>query len=141
MAKDKRDLLDVLKAELAFLEKGGYQVTARVPWRPQFLFQDSPTCLNCDPSEPQRPCSDCVLVRLLPEKLREKKIACRYIPLNEHGETIDSFYRSATQEELEASFSRWLRTTITRLEQEKAESLRACEHPKVHVRATFAARH
>ena len=139
MAKDKRDLLDVLKAELAFLEKGGYRITARVPWRPQFLFQDSPTCLNFDPAELQKPCSECVLAQLLPEKLRDKKIACRYIPLNERGETIDSFYRSGTQEELEAAFSQWLKTTITRLEQEKAESLRASEHPEVHVRATFAA--
>jgi hypothetical protein len=141
MAKDKRDLLDVLKAELAFLEKGGYQVTARVPWRPQFLFQDSPTCVNFDPTEPQRPCSDCILMQLLPEKLRDKKIACRYIPLNEQGETIDHFYRSGTQEELEAAFSRWLKTTIARLEQEKAESWGASEHREVHVRASFAAHH
>jgi hypothetical protein len=81
------------------------------------------------------------LVQLLPEKLRDKKIACRYIPLNERGETIDHFYRSGTQEELETAFSQWLKTTITRLEQEKAESLRASEHPEVHVRASFAARH
>lgn len=138
MSNDKRDLLDVLKAELAFLEKGGYRITARVPWRPQFLFQDSPTCLNFDPTEPQRPCSDCVLMQLVPENFRGKKIACRYIPLSERGETIDSFYRSGTQEELEAAFSRWLKTTITRLEQEKAESLRASERPEVRVRATFA---
>jgi hypothetical protein len=141
MAKDKRDLLDVLKVELAFLEKGGYQVTARVPWRPQFLFQDSPTCLNFDPAEPQRPCSDCVLVQLLTEKLRGNRIACRYIPLSARGETIDSFYRSGTQEELEAAFSQWLNTTITRLEQEKAENWGASEHREVHVRASFAARH
>lgn len=141
MTKDNRDLLDVLKAELNFLGKGGYRNTARVPWRPQFLFQDSPSCLNFNPAEPQRPCSDCVLVQLLPEKLRDKKIACRYIPLNERGETIDSFYRSGTQEELEAAFSRWLKTTIARREEEKAENLRASEHPEVHVRATFAARH
>lgn len=141
MAKDKRDLLDVLKAELAFLEKGGYRITARVPWRPQFLFQDSPTCLNFDPAELQKPCSECVLVQLLPEKLRDKKIACRYIPLNEYGETIDSFYRSGTQEELEVSFSRWLKTTIARLEEEKAESSRTSGHPEVHVHAKFAAHH
>lgn len=141
MAKDKRELLDVLKAELAFLEKGGYEVTARVPWRPQFLFQDSPTCMNFDPGELQRPCSECVLVQLLPEKLREKKIACRYIPLNESGETIDSFYRSGTQEELEASFSRWLKSTIARLEEEKAEGLRTSRHHEVHVHAKFAAHH
>ena len=50
MTKDKRDLLDVLKAELQFLEKGGYRHTARAEWRPQFIFQDSPTCLNFDPT-------------------------------------------------------------------------------------------
>jgi len=62
MTNDKRDLLDVLKAELQFLEQGGYQHTARVAWRPQFLFQDLPTCLNFDPTHPQIPCSDCVLM-------------------------------------------------------------------------------
>jgi hypothetical protein len=139
MTNDKRDLLDVLKAELQFLEKGGYRITARVPWRPQFLFQDSPTCQNFDPAHPQIPCSDCVLMQLLPEKLRDKKIACRYIPLNERGETIDSFYRSGTQEELEATFSRWLKATIARLEHEKAENLRASEHPEMHVHTTLAA--
>ena len=134
MTNDKRDLLGVLKAELKFLEKGGYRQTARVPWRPQFLFQDSPVCLNFDPTQPQKPCSDCVLMQLIPENLRNKKVACRYIPLSERGETIDSFYRTGTQEELDAAFSQWLKTTITRLERENAESLRASEHPEVHVR-------
>ncbi len=139
MTNDKRDLLDVLKAELQFLEQGGYQHTARVPWRPQFLFQDSQTCLNFDPTHPQIPRSDCVLMQLLPENLRDKKIACPYIPLSGRGETIDSFYRSGTQEELDAAFSQWLKTTITRVEREKSESLRASELPEVHVRARFAA--
>ena len=101
MAKDKRDLLDLLKAELLFLEKGGYRHTARADWRPQFIFQDSPTCLNFDPTQPLKPCSDCVLMQLIPEEQRDKKIPCRYIPVNERGETIDSFYRTGTQEELE----------------------------------------
>jgi hypothetical protein len=97
--------------------------------------------LNFDPAEPQRPCGDCVLVQLLPEKLRGNKIACRYIPLSARGETIDSFYRSGTQEELEAAFSQWLKATIARLEQEKAENWAASEHREVHVRASFAAHH
>jgi hypothetical protein len=48
MTNDKRNLVDVLKAELEFLEKGGYRHTARAAWRPQFVFQGSPTCLNFD---------------------------------------------------------------------------------------------
>ena len=137
MTNDKRDLLDVLKAELEFLEKGGYRHSARAPWRPQFMFQDSPTCLNFDPTQQPRPCSDCLLTQLVPEDLRSKKIPCRYIPLSEHGETIDSFYRTGTQEELEAAVAQWLKTTIARLEQKKSEGLRASEHPEVHVRARF----
>lgn len=135
--KDKRDLLSVLKAELEFLEMGGYRQTARAHWRPQFIFQDSPTCLNFDPAQPPKPCSDCILAQLVPENLRNKKIACRYIPLSEEGETIDSFYRTSTQEALEAAVRRWLRKIIARLEQEKSETLRASEHPELHVRAKF----
>jgi hypothetical protein len=137
MTNDKRDLLEVLKAELEFLEKGGYRHTARAPWRPQFIFQDSPTCLNFDPTQQPRPCSDCLLMQLVPEDLRGKKIPCRYIPLSEHGETIDSFYHTGTQEELEAAVAQWLKTTIARLEREKSEGLRGSEHPEVHVRARF----
>jgi len=66
-----------------------------------------------------------------------KKIPCRYIPLNEAGETIDSLYRHSTQEELEAAFAQWLKTAIARLQREKKERLRASEHPVVHVRARF----
>ncbi len=42
MRKDER----VLKFELEFLEKGGYGRSPREPWRPQFIFEDSPTCMN-----------------------------------------------------------------------------------------------
>jgi hypothetical protein len=106
MTSDNRDLLTVLRKELQFLEKGGYRDTERVPWRPQFIFQDSPTCLNFDPQQTPKPCSDCALMQLVPENLRDKKIPCRYIPLNENGETIDSFYRSGTRSELEDSFGK-----------------------------------
>jgi hypothetical protein len=137
MTNDNRDLLEVLKAELEFLEKGGYRHTARAQWRPQFIFQDSPTCLNFDSTRPSRPCSDCILLQLVPEDSRSWKIPCRYIPLTEQGETIDSLYQTGTQEELEAAVRRWLRTTIPRLEREKAEGLKASDSPEVHVRARF----
>ena len=116
MCKDNRDLLTVLRSELEFLEKGGYRNTARAGWRPHFIFQDSPTCLNFDPIQPQRPCSECALMQLIPADTAKRKIPCRFIPLNDRGETIDSFYRSGTAEELESAFGGWLRSTIERLE-------------------------
>jgi hypothetical protein len=137
MAKDKRSLLEVLKAELEFLEKGGYRLTARAAWRPQFVFQDSPTCLNFDSTQQPRPCNECVLMELMPEESAKKRIPCRYIPLNERGETIDSFYRCGTAEELEAALGPWLKLTIQRLEHERRNSTVEGEIPEVHVHAKF----
>ena len=48
MPKDDRKLLSVLKAELAFLEQGGYRNLPSSPWRSPLVFQDSPTGLNFD---------------------------------------------------------------------------------------------
>ncbi len=136
MSNDKRDLLTVLKAELEFVEKGGYRNTDLSDWRPRFIFQDSPACLNFDPSLTSKPCSECVLMQLVPPQLQSRKIACRYIPLNEQGETIDSFYRSGTRDELESALRKWLRTTIQRLE--KVGHAQESGEPEIHVRAKAA---
>lgn len=136
MRNDERRLLEVLRAELEFIEKGGYRHTARAAWRPHFIFQDSPTCLNFDSSQPPKPCSECVLMKLIPEEAQAHKVPCRYIPLNECGETIDSFYRMGTQEELEAAVVKWLKTTIEQLERESKQTA-AEETPTAHVKAKF----
>src|SRR2546430_5322020 len=59
MQKDERDLLEVLKFELKFLEDGRYGHWPRAPWRPQYIFEDSLTCMNYDSKENPGPCSDC----------------------------------------------------------------------------------
>jgi hypothetical protein len=129
MHKDERDLLDVLKFELEFLEKGGYGRSPREPWRPQFIFEDSPTCMNYDCKENPGPCSDCVLMHWIPNENREDKFACRHIPLGPSGETLDSLYRYGDQHEVEEAVSNWLRATISQLEEErKSAHLKASEH-------------
>lgn len=137
MTNDKRDLLEVLKAELDFLEKGEYRHPARAAWRPQFMFQDSPTCLNFEPSKHPKPCSDCALMQLVPVDPQERKFPCRYIALNERGDTLDLLYRTGTQEELESVFAQWLKTTIARLGQERVECASASKRREVHMRAKF----
>jgi hypothetical protein len=119
MDKDERDLLDVLKFELEFLEKGGYGRSPREPWRPQFIFEDSPTCMNYDCKENPGPCSDCVLMHWIPAEHSEHKFACRHIPLGPSGETLDSLYRYDDQREIEEAVSKWLRATIAQLENER----------------------
>jgi hypothetical protein len=51
-------------------------------------------------------------MQLIPEDFRDRNIPCRYIPLNESGETIESFYLTGTQEEQESAVAHWLKTTI-----------------------------
>lgn len=116
MRTDERDLLEVLKFELEFLEKGGYGLSPRAPWRPQFIFEDSPTCMNYDSKEDPAPCEECVLMQLVPEADRRNAIPCRFIPLDESGETLDSLYRSGNQHEIEEAMRGWLRATIDKLE-------------------------
>ena len=46
MTKDDRDILEILKDELSFIEKGGYGRSVRTPWQPKSVFQDSLACIN-----------------------------------------------------------------------------------------------
>ena len=116
-------LPEVLKAELAFLKQGGYRARPRHPWRPSFVFQDSPTCLNFQNIEAPRPCAECHLIDLVPEDRREARFPCRHIPLTPRGETVNSFYEWGTEEELETALKAWLERTIREMETgEKAEA-------------------
>jgi hypothetical protein len=125
MQKDERDLLEVLKFELRFLEGGGYGCSPRNPWRPQYIFEDSLTCMNHDSKENPGPCSDCVLMQLLPPERRSEKIPCRHIPFSTSGETLDSLYRYSNRQETEEMVGAWLRATIQRLEEERAAARQA----------------
>jgi len=123
MQKDERDLLDVLRFELQFLKDGGYGRSPRTPWRPQYIFEDSLTCPNFDSKENPTPCSDCVLMHLVPPEQRSEKIPCRHIPFNVFGENLDSLYRNSNQQEIEETVREWLQATIQRLQEERMAAL------------------
>jgi hypothetical protein len=121
MPKDGRDLLEVLKFELEFLEQGGYGRLPREAWRSRLIFEDSPTCPNCNSTAPTE-CEDCVLMPLVPEDARNENVPCDSIPLNAAGDTLESLYRTGTQQEIEDALGKWLRGTIKRLEAERASA-------------------
>ena len=58
-------------------------------------------------------------MKLVPPDRKQMEFPCRFIPLNDKDETVDSFYRYATQQELEETLGRWLRATIQNLEAER----------------------
>lgn len=112
MATTKERLV-VLSKELQFLDRGGY--SSPIQWRSARIFEDSPTC----PKDRWSACphGDCVLLESVPEQSRHEAIPCRYIPLNESGETLETLYRTATNEEIQKTLREWLLKTIAGLEE------------------------
>jgi hypothetical protein len=122
MAKDDRDILDLLKDELAFIEHGGYGRSVRTPWLPKSPFQDSLTCINYADPNRTRSCNDCHLIDFVANKHRAEEIPCRFITLNDAGETIDDLEARGNQAKLEDTLKQWMRARIRQLEDENAKS-------------------
>jgi hypothetical protein len=121
MPRDDRDLLEVLKFELEFLEHGGYGRSVRTPWKPTSIFQDSVTCLNFnDPARPH-PCNDCMLFDFVPEQHRNEKVPCHFIPLDETGNTVSAFDPGYNQPQMEEAVKEWLRRAIQRIENQRSQ--------------------
>jgi hypothetical protein len=116
MSDDPRDVLEVLRYELSFLEQGGYraQKNALVPVS---LFQDSLSCINHGMPRRPHPCNKCLLWDFVPEQYRREDVPCHFIPLTPGGVTIET---RQSEEELEKNLKVWLRDTIAKLEQERA---------------------
>jgi hypothetical protein len=127
MSGDKRDILEVLKFELAFLEQGGYGRSVRTPKVPTRIFQDSLSCINfCEPTRPQ-PCTECFLTDFVPKNAQNEDVPCHHIPLNPEGETAETL--GDNQLKMEEALGAWLRATIRRLEQERAAAAKQ-QHTK-----------
>lgn len=127
MAHDDRDILEVLKFELRFLEDGGYGRSPHSAWRAPAIFEDSPACPNFrDPARPHA-CESCMLYDFVPQDRRGEEIPCRFIPLNPAGQTVDDYYRTGTQQEMEEALAHWLRERIQRIERERESASRCAQ--------------
>ena len=122
MAKDDRDILDLLKYELAFIEQGGYGRSVRTPWLPKSAFQDSLTCINYGYVDRGHPCSECHLMDFVANEHHSEEVPCHFIALNEAGETIEDLEGQDNQAKLEATLKQWMKATINQIEDERANS-------------------
>ena len=120
MAKDDRDVLEVLKSELDFIENGAYGRSVRTPWQPTSIFQDSPTCINFCDLERSRSCDECLLMEFVPPAARSESVPCHRIPLNRSSQTVESLHAQKSQADLGAEVAEWLRATISRIEGARA---------------------
>jgi len=109
-------VLDTLRLELKFLELRLYR--APTPGRPLLVFEDSPTCLRYGAVA----CPNCVLMQFVPSECRSQPVPCHHIRLNDACETVDSLYRTGTQEELEEILRNWLTATIKKLEEKQIKN-------------------
>ena len=117
MTKDNRDTLEMLRAELEFIEKGGYGRSVKTPWQPTSVFQDSLSCLNFADPEKTHPCSDCRLIDFVPSSHWAEDVPCHHIRVGAAGETVKDLERREDQRGLEQAVAEWLRENIKRLEE------------------------
>jgi hypothetical protein len=122
MTNDDRDILELLKAELNFIESGGYGRSVRAAWQSKSAFQDSLTCINYGYPYRAHPCKECHLLDFVSPEHQTEEVPCHHIPLNEAGETIEELEAEDNQAKLERHVAEWLRAKIVELEKERATS-------------------
>jgi hypothetical protein len=120
MAKDDRDILELLKEELAFVEQGGYGRSVRTPWLPKSAFQDSLACINYADPDHTHPCSECHLIDFVGTQYLSDAVPCHFIALNEAGETIEDLEAQDNQAKLEATLKHWMRAKIKQIENRRS---------------------
>jgi hypothetical protein len=125
MAKDERDILELLKDELNFIESGGYGRSVRTPWQEKSAFQDSLTCINYGYPYRAHPCSECHLLDFVDPEHRTEAVPCHFIPLNRDGDTIEDLEAQDNQAKLEREVGAWLRERISEIEQGRAAQTKA----------------
>ena len=126
MAKDGRDILEILQEELDFIEKGGYGRSVRTPWLPKSIFQDSLSCLNYGYPYRAHPCSECHLLDFVPPEKRSEMVPCHYIPLDKAGDTIEELESDGAEYRMQNLVRNWLRTQINRIGAERSK--RFCQN-------------
>ena len=125
MAKDERDILEVLKDEVSFIEQGGYGRSVRKPWQARSAFQDSLTCINYADPDHTHPCNDCHLLDFVSPEDQSQEVPCHFIPLNETGETIEALEPEDNEARLERKLKEWLRARIRQIEDERSKPVSA----------------
>jgi len=116
---DKKGMIEALKLEIEFIQKGGYHPSVRDPHTQPRAFRDSISCLNLGLDEKKEPCTSCFLIEFVPPHLRQSDgDLCHKIPLNDRGDTVESLEREGNRDELQAAVLGWLKRTVARLEAE-----------------------
>jgi hypothetical protein len=122
MAKrDDRDILELLKSELSFIEDGGYGRSVRTPWLPKSVFQDSLSCLNYGYPYRAHPCTECHLLDFVGPEDRSQSVPCHFIPLDDSGNTIEELEMEGNEGKMQRAVKNWLRGKISQIEASRSK--------------------
>ena len=121
MAKDDRDILEILKDELNFIEQGGYGRSVRTPWQPKSIFQDSLSCINYADPNHTLPRNECHLLDFVRPEHQQAEVPCHLIALNQAGDTIQSLELEDNEAKLEQRVKDWLRARIRKIEEQRSK--------------------
>ena len=117
MPKDQQNILEILKSELEFIEKGGYGAPAKQQAEAvSTMFADSLTCLNYGYPYRVHPCGECPLMEFVPEDSRVSAMPCHHIPLDSSGQTVEALEEAQNPAGMQEAVKTWLRETISRIE-------------------------
>jgi hypothetical protein len=120
MARDDRDMLELLKDELVFIEQGGYGRSVRTPWVSKSVFQDSLSCLNYGYPYRAHPCAECRLMDFVGPQDQSQTVPCHFIPLNDAGNTIEELEQKGDESRTANAVKTWLRAKIGQIEAERS---------------------
>lgn len=129
MAPDDRDILELLREELNFIEQGGYGRSVRTPWQAKSIFQDSMACINYADPEHTQPCNECHLLDFVDPEHQSEDVPCHFIPLNETGETIADLEPKDNEARLEQKMKSWLRAKIREIEEARDDRNDVTDRP------------
>ena len=116
----RKQLIDQVKLEILFLERGGYHPSVHTPHEEPRIFRDSVGCLNFGLEQATEPCTTCSWMEFVPPEHRLKEHPCQYIPLNALGDTVASLDAAGQRDKLKEKLLAWLRDTLARLESESS---------------------
>jgi hypothetical protein len=115
MAHDLRDILQVLRFELNYLEQGGFN-RDRALLGIESPFRGTFACLNFSDPLQTHACRECILFQFVPDDKKTEEFPCHHICLTESGETVAQFIAKNDPGRMTVALEHWLRSTIADLE-------------------------
>jgi hypothetical protein len=114
MTQDLREVVQILRFELNYLEQGGFD-RDRALLGIESPFQGSFACINFNDPLRAHACHECLLYPFVDEDKKTEEFPCHHIRLSASGETIAELIKSDPRR-LVIALESWLRNNIARIE-------------------------